>query len=102
MLGADQIETLRNGYRLNVSPQPAGCPSLPQAHSGRESARDAGEALTAAENLAEGLALWRGEVLPEFSSNALFRVEIGPLEEERLIAFESRVDAELELGGEVS
>ncbi len=98
VLGADQIETLRNGYRLNVSPNQLDVLRFRRLIADASRARDAGEALTAAENLAEGLALWRGEVLPEFSSNALFRVEIGPLEEERLIAFESRVDAELELG----
>ena len=98
VLGADRIETLRNGYRLNVSPNQLDVLRFRRLTADASRARDAGEALTAAENLAQALALWRGEVLPEFSGNPLFRVEIGPLEEERLIAFESRVDMELELG----
>ena len=52
----------------------------------------------AAEQFADALALWRGDVLPEFASNTSFRGELAPLEEERLRAFEAWADAELELG----
>ena len=98
VLGAGRIETLRNGYRLNVSPDQLDVLRFRRLMTDASRARGAGDALTAAANLAQALGLWRGEVLPEFSDNPLFRVEIGALEEERLTAFETRIDAELELG----
>ena len=98
VLGADRIETLRNGYRLSVSPDELDLLRFRGLVASAGRAREEGNLLVAAEQFADALALWRGDVLPEFASNTSFRAELAPLEEERLRAFEAWADAELELG----
>jgi DNA-binding SARP family transcriptional activator len=98
VLGADRIETVRNGYKLIVSRRELDLLRFRRLVSDARQARDDGDVLGAAERLADGLALWRGGVLPEFSSNPEFRTEIGSVEDERLRAFEAWADAELDLG----
>ena len=53
---------------------------------------------TAAARLGEGLALWRGPALADFTYESFAKSEIARLQESRLDAIEDRVDAELELG----
>jgi DNA-binding SARP family transcriptional activator len=97
LLGANRIETVRNGYGVNASADEL---DLLRFRSlvlqGRE-ARAESDPAAAAAKLSDALALWRGEVLPEFCQNPVFRLEIGPLDEERLLAFEAWADVELEL-----
>ena len=57
-----------------------------------------GDAEGAATVLAEGLGLWRGPALAEFSYDAFAQGEIRRLEELRLTAREELIDAELERG----
>ena len=64
---------------------------------GRDELADGASAL-AAERLNEALALWRGTALSDFTFDAWATEEIARLEELRLEALESRIDADLELG----
>ena len=57
-----------------------------------------GDARSAAARLLEGLALWRGPPLADFSYEPFAQSEIARLEEARLGALEDRIDAELMLG----
>jgi DNA-binding SARP family transcriptional activator/ABC-type transport system substrate-binding protein len=52
----------------------------------------------AAQQLAEGLALWRGPALSDLAYESFAGSEIDRLEEERLAALEDRIEAELALG----
>ena len=64
---------------------------------GRRALAD-GEPARAAATLREALALWRGPALGEFADHQWARAESARLEEERLVALERRVDADLALG----
>ena len=97
LLGAERIET-RHGYRLAVTSNDLDLLRFRELVVEARSHRDELQPARAAENLAEALALWRGEVLPEFSENPSFRTEVARLADEHLAAFEARVDAELDLG----
>ncbi|WP_233825426.1 AfsR/SARP family transcriptional regulator [Saccharothrix sp. S26] len=55
-------------------------------------------ALADAGRYAEALALWRGAPLSDVRSDALHRLEVVPLEEERLSVLARRVDADLAAG----
>ena len=57
-----------------------------------------GDARSAAVRLREGLALWRGPPLADFSYEPFAHAEIARLEEVRLGALEDRIDADLMLG----
>ena len=50
------------------------------------------------ERLREGLALWRGPPLADFTYEPFAQQEIARLDELRLVAIEQRVDADLALG----
>jgi hypothetical protein len=51
-----------------------------------------------AETLREALALWRGQPLADFEYESWAQNEIGRLEEEKLLATEERIEAEIEGG----
>jgi YVTN family beta-propeller protein len=57
-----------------------------------------GDARSAAARLLEGLALWRGPPLADFTYEPFAQSEIARLEEARVGALEDRIDAELTLG----
>lgn len=52
----------------------------------------------AAGSLRDAESLWRGRPLAEFESESFARIEVGRLEEVRLVALEQRIEAELALG----
>ncbi len=90
-LGADVLETVPPGYRLNVE--------VKNLDSLRfvalvDEARDA-EPEVRAKRLRDALAYWRG---PPVSEYPFVESELGRLEELRLIALERRIDADLALG----
>jgi DNA-binding SARP family transcriptional activator len=53
---------------------------------------------TAAAALREGLALWRGPPLADFTYDSFAQIEIARLQESRLAALEARIEADLALG----
>jgi DNA-binding SARP family transcriptional activator len=98
VIGARRLATFANGYSLAVRPEELDLFRFRELVAQARRDLEGGEQVRAAEKLAEALALWRGEPLPEFSEHEIFRVEVSRLEEERLTAFEAWVDAELDLG----
>jgi DNA-binding SARP family transcriptional activator/tetratricopeptide (TPR) repeat protein len=99
VLGQSRIDTLKSGYCLTASFEEVDLLLFRRLVADARRLRDEGDLNEAGEKLGEALVLWRGDVLPEFVGNPLFRLEIGPLEEERVAAFELWADAQLELGG---
>jgi DNA-binding SARP family transcriptional activator len=90
-LGADVVETVPPGYRLNVDVK--SLDSLRFVELVGE-ARDA-EPEVRAKRLQDALAYWRG---PPLSDYPFVENELARLEEIRLIALEGRIDADLTLG----
>jgi DNA-binding SARP family transcriptional activator len=90
-LGAEVLETVQPGYRLNVEPE--NLDSL-RFVALVEQARDA-EPEVQAKRLRDALACWRGPPLSDypFAGGELLR-----LDELRLYALEQRIDADLALG----
>jgi DNA-binding SARP family transcriptional activator len=90
--------TQRGGYVLRVEPGQF------DVHRFERSLRDGRRALEdeepdrAAEILHEGLALWRGNPLWDFSYEPFAQPEIARLEELRSAALEERIEADLALG----
>ena len=93
-LGPDRLLTQGSGYRVVVEP---GELDLARFESLVERAR--GEALAdAAETLREALALCRGDLLADLSKAPYLAAERARVEELRLTALESRIEADLALG----
>jgi DNA-binding SARP family transcriptional activator len=96
--GGQLIQTVSGGYMLAVGPG--------QLDAGRfeSRARDAAAALEARDPeqasalAADGLRLWRGPAFAEVAFADFALGEIRRLEELRLVALETRVDADLQLG----
>jgi DNA-binding SARP family transcriptional activator len=94
LLGAEVIETHGRGYALRL-----GTCQLDTRHFEQLVERARSEAPEeAAETLREALGLWRGAALADFAYERFAQVEIARLEEAKLSAIESRVDADLALG----
>jgi DNA-binding SARP family transcriptional activator len=91
VLGAEMLETVPPGYRLNVQPE-----SLDSLRFAAlvDQARDA-EPEIQAKRLRDALAYWRG---PPLSDYPFAESEFVRLEELRLYAIEQRVEADLALG----
>ncbi|PSL54751.1 DNA-binding SARP family transcriptional activator [Saccharothrix carnea] len=81
---ANVVRTAAGGYLADV---PADALDLHRFRS-----------LVDAGRYAEALALWRGAPLSDVRSDALHRLEVVPLEEERLDALARRIDADLAAG----
>jgi DNA-binding SARP family transcriptional activator len=94
LLGPDVLETRAPGYRLNVAP---GRLDADRFRAAVDAARslDPGERSA---QLREALKLFRGLPLADFTFEAFAQAEIARLEELRLTALESRVEADLEAG----
>ena len=87
-VGRDRIETRAPGYRAVVGPGELDLEQFEQlAADGADGAA-----------LREALALWRGVPLADLG-DGFARIERGRLEEQRLLALERRIDADLALGG---
>ena len=93
-----RLRTVRGGYLLSVEPGELDAERF--AGSVREGRRalEVGEPARASELLTEGLAMWRGPPMAEVSFEDFAQAEVRRLEELRLVALESRIDAELALG----
>src|SRR5690606_3178389 len=86
------------GYRIAVEPDAVDAHRFERlADAGRE-ALHAGDPATARSLLEEGLGLWRGPALLEFSHLDFAWGFAARLEERRLVATEDRIEADLRLG----
>jgi DNA-binding SARP family transcriptional activator len=98
-VGADRVLTRPPGYAVRVED---GELDLDRFESLAAEGRDllaSGEAEAAAQRLREALALWRGPPFAEFRSEPFAQAAGARLEDARLAAIETRVDADLALGG---
>jgi DNA-binding SARP family transcriptional activator len=93
-IGPDLLLTRPQGYLLRVEP---GMLDLDRFESLLHEAREANPA-EAANILREALALFRGPPLAEVAQERFAHGEIARLQELRLVAFEERIEAELQLG----
>jgi DNA-binding SARP family transcriptional activator len=99
--GADRdgvLVTRANGYVLVLGPDDVDVHRFERSVDAGERALAAGELDRAAQRLREGLALWRGPPLADFTYEPFAQREIARLEELRLVALEQRIDADLALG----
>ena len=94
-IARDRLETRGPGYVLRVG---AGELDLNEFERLLASAKDEKAAVRAA-TLREALALWRGAPLADFEYESFVQPEAARLGELRQLALESRVEADLELGG---
>ena len=94
----DVLVTRANGYVLQLGPDDVDVQRFERSVSAGERALAAGEPDRAAQRLRQGLALWRGPPLADFTYEPFAQQEIARLEELRLVAIEQRIDADLALG----
>ena len=97
LLGA-RLVTRGHGYALDVEPGELDLHRFEQAIADGREHLARGDADGAARVLREGLALWRGPALADFTYERFAQDEIRRLEELRLTADEERIDADLERG----
>jgi DNA-binding SARP family transcriptional activator/streptogramin lyase len=94
----DVLVTRANGYVLVLGPDDVDVQRFERSLNAGERALAAGEPDRAAQRLRQGLALWRGPPLADFTYEAFAQQEIARLEELRMVALEQRIDADLALG----
>lgn len=97
------IETRPPGYLLELGEGDLDVRAFSVLTERGHAAAEAGNWAEAARLLRQGLGLWRGEPLADVPSRLLRDREIPPIEDERLRALATRIDADLHLGrhGEV-
>jgi DNA-binding SARP family transcriptional activator len=97
-LPRERLVTYPPGYLLRVEAGELDLQLFERlAEAGRRSLA-AGDAAGALDALQRALALWRGEPLRDVVQDGFARAEAGRLEELRLAALESRIEADLALG----
>ena len=107
LLPADVLLTRPPGYLVQVDPEAIDVVRFDRLRRTGRAALEAGEPATAAAQLREALALWRGEALAEFAE-PFAQAERNHLDELRLACLEDRVEADLlqgrhaELAGELA
>jgi len=95
---ATLIVTTKAGYRLRVGPGELDAELFGNAlDEGRRALAD-GDPQRAATLLREALALWRGPALAELALEPFARDDVAVLDEQRVAAFEARLDADLRCG----
>jgi len=97
-LGAPAIERCPPGYRMRVGAGELDAGRFDRLARAGEEALAAGDAHAAASLLQEALRLWRGPALGGVCSERLVETAGAALEERRLQALETRIEADLELG----
>jgi DNA-binding SARP family transcriptional activator len=101
--GADLVETRPPGYLITVEDGELDVRAFSLLAARGHAAAEAGSWAQAADLLREALGLWRGEPLADVPSQLLRDREVPPIEDQRLQALATRIDADLHLGrhGEV-
>jgi ABC-type transport system substrate-binding protein/DNA-binding SARP family transcriptional activator/streptogramin lyase len=98
LLGHDRLLRDAGGYRLRVEPGELDAERFEQLVARAGDAADGGDQAAAAAELSEALELWRGPIAAELLDNGSGVPQAQRLEEMRLSALESRVEAQLALG----
>jgi hypothetical protein len=92
------LVTRANGYLLALGPDDLDVHRFERSVDAGERALAAGDLDRAAQRLRQGLALWRGAALADFTYEPFAQQEIARLDELRLVALEQRIDVDLALG----
>ncbi|ADD40509.1 AfsR/SARP family transcriptional regulator [Stackebrandtia nassauensis] len=100
VLGERTVEAVAEGYRLAVPAETVDAGRFAAGVRRARQLREDGDPVAALERLREALALWRGHALAGMGGQVLER-GARRLGEDRLAAFEERVELELELGQRV-
>ncbi|WP_435603532.1 BTAD domain-containing putative transcriptional regulator [Streptomyces sp. bgisy130] len=98
LLGSKRIATASGGYTLDVDREDVDVYRFEALVAAGRTAQKSGEPEAAAATLSEALALWRGPALADVLDMDFARTEAGRLDELRLIALESRIEADLAVG----
>jgi YVTN family beta-propeller protein len=98
VLGDGLLVTRGHAYALQAEPGQTDLHRFDSLVAEGRAALQEGDPDTAVARLREGLALWRGPPLADFTFETFAQPEIARLEESRLAAVEEQVDAELALG----
>ncbi len=103
-LGTDahRLVTQSPGYRLTLGPQQLDASRFATLVHAALGDLAAGRPEAAAAGLRQALGLWQGDALADLADLPFARAEVSRLEEARLTAIESRVDADLACGLHVS
>jgi predicted ATPase/DNA-binding SARP family transcriptional activator len=99
--GLDAESTLRTvgrGYLLTIASEQLDCERFAELTAAGQDALEASDPTYAREVLLEALELWRGPPLTEVAFDDFAQAEIRRLDELRLLATETRVQADLTLG----
>ena len=92
------LSTTNGGYRLHVGQGELDADRFERLVAQAHEQMQGGDAARAAEVLREALALWRGPALVDVAAAPFAGAEIARLEEQRLAAIETRVEADLAAG----
>ncbi len=92
------LRTVRSGYLLSIERDQLDAEVFAERVQHGIDAVHEGELHVATEMLSTALALWRGVPLAEIAFEDFAQGEIRRLEELRLVALETRIDADLQLG----
>jgi DNA-binding SARP family transcriptional activator len=93
----DLLITRGGGYALRIDDDGVDVHRFEQLLTDGQVALARGDPARARAKLAEALALWRGPALADFSYEAFAQSEIARLEEQRMLALEGRIAADLDL-----
>ncbi|MCB8905717.1 MULTISPECIES: AfsR/SARP family transcriptional regulator [unclassified Streptomyces] len=94
----DLLATGHDGYLLRIADESVDAFAFQRAAQAGHTAFADGDSARAARLLREALALWKGPALVDVRAGAALRIHAARLEENRLLATERRLDAELRLG----
>jgi YVTN family beta-propeller protein len=97
-LGESVIVTSGSGYRLVVDPDSIDACRFERLLEQGRALRAGGAAADAAGVLREALGQWRGAAAADLVHEQCLQTEIARLEEQRLVAVEERIDADLAVG----
>jgi DNA-binding SARP family transcriptional activator len=94
----DVLVTRYGGYMLDVQPDDVDAYRYERMIAGGTKAMEDGDCDRASKLLRAGLDMWHGQALVDVQIGLRLQLEVTRLEESRLSALESRVDADLRLG----
>ena len=98
LLGHDRLERIDDGYVLRLDPLELDALRFAKLCKQGRIALASGEAATAHRLLDQALGLWRGDEVAGGVINEIHEPAVARLHEERLVALEDRIDADLRLG----
>jgi len=96
--GGTPLQTVSCGYLLMVGPRELDSAQFSERLENGLRALNTGDPARAAASIDDALRLWRGTPLAEVCFEDFAQPELRRLEEMRLVALETRVEAELQLG----